>query len=84
MHDKGEIALAQMTIRNIDDTVYARLKARAKVNGRSLEGEVRHILDRAARGDRSALARRAALVRARLGGRYSGDAAADIRADRDR
>ena len=76
--------MAQMTIRNIDDALYARLKARAKVNGRSLEGEVRYILDRAARGERSALARRAALVRARLEGRYSGDATADIRADRDR
>ena len=73
-----------MTVRNIDDALYERLKARAKVNERSLEGEVRHILDQVARGDRAALARRAAAIRERLKGRYSGDATADIRADRDR
>jgi len=35
-----------LTIRNVDDDVIARLKARAKANHRSLEGELRHILSR--------------------------------------
>ena len=35
-----------LTIRNVDDDVIARLKARAKRNHRSLEGELRHILSR--------------------------------------
>ena len=35
-----------LTIRNVDDEVIARLKARAKRNHRSLEGELRHILSR--------------------------------------
>ena len=35
-----------LTIRNVDDEVIARLKARAKANHRSLEGELRHILSR--------------------------------------
>ena len=35
-----------LTIRNVDDEVIARLKARAKGNHRSLEGELRHILSR--------------------------------------
>ena len=35
-----------LTIRKVDDEVIARLKARAKANHRSLEGELRHILSR--------------------------------------
>ena len=35
-----------LTIRNVDDDVIARLKARARRNHRSLEGELRHILSR--------------------------------------
>jgi len=35
-----------LTIRNVDDEVIVRLKARAKANHRSLEGELRHILSR--------------------------------------
>lgn len=35
-----------LTIRNVDDEVIARLKARAKANHRSLEGELRHLLSR--------------------------------------
>ena len=35
-----------LTIRNVDDEVIALLKARAKANHRSLEGELRHLLSR--------------------------------------
>ena len=35
-----------LTIRNVDDRVIAALKARAKANHRSLEGELRHLLSR--------------------------------------
>ena len=35
-----------LTIRNVDDEVIAALKARAKRNHRSLEGELRHLLSR--------------------------------------
>jgi len=35
-----------LTIRNVDDEVIAALKARAKANHRSLEGELRHIVSR--------------------------------------
>ena len=37
-----------LTIRNVDDEVIAALKARARRNHRSLEGELRHILSRQA------------------------------------
>lgn len=36
--------MATITVRNIDDRVVASLKAQAKANQRSLEGEVRHLL----------------------------------------
>ncbi len=36
--------MASVTVRNIDDEVIASLKAQAKANHRSLEGEIRHLL----------------------------------------
>lgn len=36
--------MATITVRRLDESVVQRLKARAKINGRSLEGEVRQIL----------------------------------------
>lgn len=36
--------MANVTVRNIDDEVIASLKAQAKANHRSLEGEIRHVL----------------------------------------
>ena len=38
--------MGNLTIRNLDDAVIDRLKARAKANQRSLEGEVRYVLMR--------------------------------------
>jgi plasmid stability protein len=43
-----EGAMAQILIRNLDETVMARIKARAKTNKRSAEAEVRNILTDAA------------------------------------
>ena len=76
--------MRQLTVRGIEDDVYARLKSLARRNHRSVEAEVRVILDRATRPDRSEIARDAAEMRARLAATYTGDATADIRADRDR
>ena len=36
--------MGNVTIRNLDDRVIDRLKAKAKANQRSLEGEIRHLL----------------------------------------
>lgn len=38
--------MATLTIRKLDDAVYARLRERAKAHNRSLEAEVRTILER--------------------------------------
>lgn len=43
--------MAQLIVRHVDDDVAARLKRRAKRNGRSMEEEVRHILRDAAKDE---------------------------------
>jgi len=62
-----------LTIRNVDDDVIAALKARARANHRSLEGELRYLLERSA-APRPALG----LVRerARMAARYRADSTA--------
>lgn len=42
--------MAQLVVRNLDDQVKDRLKARAARNGRSLEAEVREVLRSAVEG----------------------------------
>ena len=76
--------MRQLTVRNIDDQVYRRLKERGRLTRRSLEAEVRAILDQAVLLDRSEVARRASAMRARLAVGYKGDVTAAIREDRDR
>lgn len=76
--------MAQMTIRNIDDGAYARLKEQAKRNHRSLEAEVRSILEGAAKPDLAELRERLRGFRERVAATYDGDVTADIREERDR
>ena len=78
--------MGNLTIRNLDDGVIDRLKAQAKANQRSLEGEVRHVLTReVSEYLRTAefLARADALAKTTTGTRHS-DSAALIREDRNR
>jgi plasmid stability protein len=51
-----EVAMGTLTIRELDDSIVKKLKARAKANNRSLEGEVRMLLTEIAEG-RSNVAR---------------------------
>ena len=46
--------MAAITVRRLDDSVMRRLKARAEINGRSLEAEVRQILGAAVDNDMEA------------------------------
>lgn len=78
--------MGNLTVRNLDDRVIERLKAQAKTNQRSLEGEVRHVLtqqvDRAGRiADFRERTRR--LVSLTTGMSQS-DSADLVREDRDR
>ena len=76
--------MAQIIVRNLDDDVVTRLKMRASDNDRSLEAEVRHILEQSAKID-MAQARQIALnIRGRLKGRTFPDSSELIREDRER
>ena len=54
--------MVTINVRRLDEDVVNRLKRRASLNNRSLEGEVRHILQRAAEDDMAA--KRAAFLEA--------------------
>lgn len=78
--------MGTLTIRNLDHTVIDRLKAQARANQRSLEGEVRHVLRRETSRSlrtREFLARADALAATTAGTKHT-DSTILIRADRDR
>lgn len=82
--------MAQIIIRNLDDAAVERLKARARGNGRSLEAEVRHILEQSAKVnmagkiDMAAARQHIMEIRRKLAGRKFPDSVELIREDRDR
>ena len=76
--------MAQVLIRDLDDETVKRLKDRARRQGRSLEGEARQILTRAAGigfGDARKVARQ---WHKRLAGRPLPDSTELVREDRQR
>ncbi len=76
--------MAHLLVRDLDQGTIDRLKARAKRHRRSLQGEVKLILEETATRsvmDAQAIAEQ---VRARLAGRGFSDSAELIREDRDR
>jgi len=75
--------MAQLTVRNLDDQVYARLKERAKANKRSLEAEARAILETTAIPDRAEFARWAAEIRRQTEPSTENETTRWIREDRD-
>ena len=80
-----EQAVGIVTIRNLDDRVIERLKAQARENERSLEGEVRHMLtEQADRRLRIAEFRERTRDLASATGTQQTDSAILLRADRDR
>ena len=79
--------MATINVRRLDDEVVERLKARAAANKRSLEGEVRHLLETVARDDVQARWAEFRVVSAELrrqtAGRPQTPAEVLIREDRD-
>jgi len=79
--------MATINVRQLDDSVVRLLKHRASLNNRSLECEVRHILERAVEDDMTA--KRASFLavsdrlRQKTGGRTHTPSEALIREDRD-
>ena len=76
--------MSQVLIRNIDPAAIEKLKNKASRHGRSLQAELKDILERAARTDVSDFETVAGQLRRRLEGRVHTDSA-DIQAqDRSR
>jgi plasmid stability protein len=77
--------MGQVLIRGIEDGVIERLRKRAEGHNRSLEAELRDILEQASRQVDVATARaRADAMRRKLAGRPHSDSAELIREDRER
>jgi len=76
--------MAQILIRDLDKQVVERLKAPARRGGRSLQSEVKTILEDAARVDMEAARALTDEIRRRFAGRTFSDSADLIREERDR
>jgi antitoxin FitA len=76
--------MAQVLIRDLDPGLVARLKERARERGRSLEAELRGILETAAPSDPGEARALAARIRRRLAGRAHTDSGALVAEDRRR
>jgi plasmid stability protein len=78
--------MAQVLVRNLEDKVVARLKKRARTRGRSLQAEVKTILEEAAKEASGDFWKEADRIRQQLkrSGRKFSDSAALLREDRDR
>jgi hypothetical protein len=80
-----EVIMPNVLVREIDERDLALLKRRAQASGRSLQAELKRILELAARAsDEEAACAVAERVSATLAGRPHPDSADLIRADRDR
>ncbi len=75
--------MATINVRQLDDDVVQRLKRRAAGNNRSLEGEARHILERASDGKTRFLRALAARLRCETEGRAQTPSEILIREDRE-
>ena len=76
--------MAQVLVRELDDAVVERLKQRAKQHGRSLEAELRHILEQSARADMPHARSVAERIRRELSDREHSDSAGLVAEDRER
>ena len=76
--------MSQVLVRELDPETVRRLKERAAANGRSLEAELRLILERASWQDPGWAGTLAANIRRRLAGRTHSDSADLVAEDRDR
>ncbi len=76
--------MAQVLIRDLDDEMVTALKEQAKQHHRSLQGEVKAILERhLSRSDNTMLRSRMEQFRTGFGGRMLPDSAEIIRQSRD-
>lgn len=76
--------MKSLSIRNLPDDVYAALKVMATANHRSMEEQVRCIIEREARFATATGLAVARAWRMQLAGRNLGDTVEDVRQDRAR
>lgn len=76
--------MAQILVRKLPEAVVERLKARARRNDRSLEAEVRDVLQHAVSQEKEEFFKAADAMRARLAGRHHTETLELLREDRDR
>ena len=76
--------MAQVLVRELESETVKRLKNRAERHGRSLEAELRLILEEAAARNPAKALQLAAKMRRRLAGRKHSDSAALVSEDRRR
>ena len=76
--------MAQVLVRDLDRSVIERLKARAQQHGRSLQVELKTIIEQAARSDLEAARQAAERLRRKLAGRKFSDSTELIAEDRQR
>lgn len=76
--------MAQVLVRDLDTEVLERLKNRAHLHGRSLQGELKAILEAAAVFSMNDARQASERWRQRLEGRMTSDSGDLLREDRDR
>ena len=76
--------MAEILVRDLDPDVVTRLKARARLHGRSLQKEIKLILEESAPLDIRQAAKLMDSWQARLAGRQFTDSAEQLRRDRER
>ncbi len=76
--------MSQLLVRDLDPETIERLKARARRHGRSLQGEVKAILEAATKLSMEEARQLADEWQARLAGRTFSDSTDSIREDRER
>ena len=73
-----------LTIRGVDDQVYQRLQEMARLNRRSLQAQVKLILEREVQLSQGSHTHKVQGWRQRLADRSWGDVVSDIRRERER
>ena len=78
--------MAQILVRNVDEEIVARLKQRAANNGRSLQAEVKMVLEQASGIDTINVWQKVEQFRTKMqkSGQTFSDSAALLREDRER
>ena len=83
-YQEGGTLMAQVLVRDLDPEVLERLKSRARLHGRSLQGELKVILEAAAVFSMSEAREVSERWRQRLAGQMTSDSSDLLREDRER